>query len=214
MNKKLTTSKKILSRAYEWDRMPQLDVEGFAQYFGTKPSDKGDGVNVLLPDIPAQPGQNSSVGFKLTYTFPIQNNLAKGYYIQNIASYEQQRISELNLFRNITLNIRIASNALGNYTAVLNNAQISFEEYKKAFVNEQLKFKQGMTTLLNLIQIQDRLVYAHSSFISAKLQFAQALAELRYETGTLIKPDIINKTFDLNVGGIDTERLYTTPQNF
>ena len=90
----------------------------------------------------------------------------------------------------------------------------SFEEYKKAFVNEQLKFKQGMTTLLNLIQIQDRLVYAHSSFISAKLQFAQALAELRYETGTLIKPYIINKTFDLNVGGIDTERLYTTPQNF
>jgi outer membrane protein len=76
-----------------------------------------------------------------------------------------------------------------------------------------LKFKQGMTTLLNLIQIQDRLVYAHSSYISAKLQFAQALTELRFETGTLTKSDIINATFDLNVGGIDTERLYTTPQN-
>ena len=70
-----------------------------------------------------------------------------------------------------------------------------------------------MTTLLNLIQIQDRLVYAHASYISAKLQFAQAIAELRYETGTLIKESVINNTLDLNVGGIDTERLYTTPQN-
>ena len=213
MNKKITSSKKLLSKAYEWDRLPQLDLEGFGRYYGTKPSDEGDGVNVLLPDIPAQQGQNSSVGFRLTYTFPFQNNLARGYYIQNIASYEQQRISELDQDRNMTLNIRISSNAIGNYTAVLNNAEISYEEYQKAFENEQLKFKQGMTTLLNLIQIQDRLVYAHSSYISAKLQFARALADLRFETGTLTKSDIINKTFDLNVGGIDTERLYTTPQN-
>jgi outer membrane protein TolC len=213
MNKKISSSKKLLSKAYEWDRLPQLDLEGFAQYYGNKPSNEGDNINVLFPDIPPQPTQNSNVGFKLTYTFPFQNNLARGYHIQNLASYEQQRVTELNQDRNMTLNIRIASNALGNYTAVLNNAQISYEEYQKAFENEQLKFKQGMTTLLNLIQIQDRLVYAHASYISAKLQFARALAELRFETGTLTKSDIINTTFDLNVGGIDTERLYTTPQN-
>ena len=113
----------------------------------------------------------------------------------------------------MTLNVRIATNALGNYMAVLNNSEISYNEYVKAFENEELKFKQGLTTLLNLIQIQDRLTYAHASYISAKSQFAQALAQLRYETGTLIGSGVISESLGVNPSTIDSERLYTTPQN-
>ena len=208
----LTKSKKIMSNAYNWDKLPQLDLEAFGQFYGTKVGKSGD-LSLILPDLPANPGQNNSFGFKLSYTMPIENNLAKGIAIQNLSNYEQQRITELNLIRNMKINIRIALNALGNYTAVLNNALISFEQYKKAYENEQIKFKQGLTTLLNLIQIQDKLTYAHSNYISAQLQFALALGNLRYETGTLNDLDIIGPSYKINIDAIKQERFYTSPQN-
>ena len=110
------------------------------------------------------------------------------------------------------IDVRISLNALGNYTAVLMNAEKSYKQYLKTYENEQLKFKQGLTTLLNLIQVQDRLTYAHATYISAKLQFANALANLRYETGTINDLNVINDGYDLNLGAIDTERFYTSPQ--
>lgn len=211
MNGKITEAQKLTSNAYQWDKLPQLDIEGFAQFYGTKSGNKGD-LSLLLPDVPAQAGQNNNVGFRLTYTMPIQNNLARGYAIQQLASYEQQRITEINQIRNMKIDVRISLNALGNYTAVLMNAEKSYQQYLKTYENEQLKFKQGLTTLLNLIQVQDRLTYAHAAYISAKLQFANALANLRYETGTVNDLNIISDGYDLNLGAIDTERFYKSPQ--
>ena len=52
--------------------------------------------------------------------------------------------------------------------------------------NEQIKFKNGLTILLNLIQFQERLTFAELEYLSAKQQFAIAIINLRYETGTLL----------------------------
>ena len=62
----LTKSKKIMSNAYNWDKLPQLDLEAFGQFYGTKVGKGGD-LSLILPDLPANPGQNNSFGFKLLY---------------------------------------------------------------------------------------------------------------------------------------------------
>ena len=43
-----------------------------------------------------------------------------------------------------------------------------------------------MTILLNLIQFQERLTFAELEYLQAQQQFAVAIVNLRYETGTLL----------------------------
>ena len=91
-----------------------------------------------------------------------------------------------NLKRNIDLNVSIALNNLENSVEVLEKAKRALEFYQEVYNNEQVKFKNGMTILLNLIQFQERLTFAELDYLQAHQQVAIAIVSLRYETGTLL----------------------------
>lgn len=181
---------------------PQLDLSGFA-FYGS--STAGNGIDNAFKSFANSQGQNLGGGFKLTFTFPLNNNLAKGNYVKNTVALNDQNIANMDLQRNIDLNVNIAVKNLQNSVEILEKSNAARAFYQEAFDNEQIKFQTGLTTLLNLILFQERLTYAQLEYLNACQQFANQIVILRHETGTLVSQQ--EKGFTVNL-----EAFYTIPK--
>ncbi len=186
------------------NRKPQLDLTGFVSYAG---ENMGNGLDPALSAISNKEGRNYTIGARLNLTFPFSNNVARGAYVQNKAAFTDQEIAYNDLQRNIDLNVNIALNNLKNSVLVLKKAQETLEYYQEVFKNEQLKFQNGLTTLLNLILFQERLTFAQLDYLQAQQLFAVSIINLRYETGTLISVED-NKII---ASAITKDLFYTIP---
>jgi len=162
---------------------PQLNLTGFINYGGMN---MGNGIDRAFDALTNKQGSNYAVGLRLNLLLPLNNNLAKGSYLQSKTALSEQQVSYDDLERNINLNVSITFNNLEKSVSILEKASESLEYHKKVFSNEQEKFQNGLTTLLNLILFQERLTFAQLDHIRAQQQFAVAILNLRHETGTLI----------------------------
>jgi outer membrane protein TolC len=76
--------------------------------------------------------------------------------------------------------------------------------YRTTVENEQKKNRLGAATLFDVTYAEDNLTSAMLGVVGGRLSYAQALARLRYETGTL--------THDAEGGPtVDPARLVTRP---
>ncbi|MBL4606063.1 MAG: TolC family protein, partial [Flavobacteriaceae bacterium] len=200
-SKKTQEALKLQLDLAENNKKAQIDLTGFLNYGGMN---MGNGLNRAIATFTRNEGRSFGYGISLNFSFPINNNLAQGSYIQNEVALKDQQIANNDLQRNIRLNVSIALNDLDKSVQVLKKAQESLNFYQKVFNNEQVKFKNGLTILLNLIQFQERLTFAELEYLQAHQQFASAIINLRYETGTLL----INKK---GASGIDKKLFYTIP---
>ncbi|MEM6718291.1 MAG: TolC family protein [Bacteroidota bacterium] len=185
----------------ENSKRPQLDLTGFVNYGGMN---MGNGLDRALATFSRNEGRNVGYGLRLTFSFPLNNNLAKGNYVQNEIAFNNQEITTTNLQRNVDINVSIALNNLENSVQVLEKAKESLDFNKQVFGNEQEKFKNGLTILLNLIQFQERLTFAELEYLRAQQEFANAIVNLRFETGTLL----VNKNQN---SSINKDLFFTIP---
>jgi outer membrane protein len=177
----------------ENDTKPQLDLTGFV-FHGS--ASTGNGIGETFSSFTNNQGRNMGVGAKLTFTFPVNNNLAKGNLAKSNIAVNDQKVANENLQRNIELNISNSLNNLNNSVLVLEKAKEALDSYKEAFNNEQVKFQTGLTTILSLILFQERLTSSELQYLQAYQQFANAIVNLRHETGTLILQDSTGFTID------------------
>lgn len=168
----------------ENSKKPQLDLSGFVNYGGLN---FGNGLSNALSTFSQRDGRNLGFGLSLNFTFALNNNNAQGNYLKNKTLFENQQISNENLKRNVALNVSIAVQNLENSVTILEKAELSLRYYRQVFENEQEKFQNGLTTLLNLILFQERLTFAQLEYLQAHQLFANAIVNLRYETGTLLR---------------------------
>lgn len=199
--KKVQEALELQLRFAENNKKPQLNLTGFVNYGGMN---KGNGLDRALATLSKSEGRNFGYGVRLNFSFPLNNNLARGNLIQNEVALKDQEIITANLRRNITLNVSIAINNLENSVWVLEKAKEALAFYQEVYNNEQVKFKNGITILLNLIQFQERLTLAELEYLQAHQQFAIAIVNLRYETGTLFA----NKK---EKGVLDKKIFFTIP---
>jgi outer membrane protein len=61
--------------------------------------------------------------------------------------------------------------------------------YGTAVEDERQKLQLGLSTIIDLVLIEDRLTRSLLEDISATLSYAAALARLRFETGTIVSGD-------------------------
>jgi len=184
---------------------PQLDVSAFITYGGT---DSGNGITRFLTALGQYEGRNYQAGVGVNYVFPVNNNFAQAELLNTQLQYDDRVIQINNQIRNIELNVSIAHNNLLNSIAALEKSKQTLTFYEEVFENEQFKFQTGLTTLLNLILFQERLTFAQLDYIQNQQQFAIAISNLRYETGTLFSSDQI--TTQSNPVGVDI--FYTLPK--
>ncbi len=181
--KKMEEALKLQLKFTENNIKPQLNLTGYLNYGGMS---MGNGFNRAIESFYRKEGSNLGYGLSLNFAFPFSNHLAKGNLIQSKAALKDREIKTLDLQRNIELNVSIALNNLNNSVEVLGKAKEALKLYQEVYNNEQEKFKNGLTILLNLIQFQERLTFAELDYLRAQQQFAEAILNIRYETGTLL----------------------------
>lgn len=187
----------------ENNKKPQLDLEGFV-FYGS--ASQGNGKNYRLSSLVNEEGRYMGVGAKLTFSFDLNNNLAKGNLARSKVALNDQNIVTQNLERNIHLNISSSVNNLSSSILILERSKESLENYRQAFNDEQVKFQTGLTTLLNLILFQERLTNSELQYLQAQQNFALSILNLRHETGTLISQDANGFT-------ISRDAYYSIPTN-
>lgn len=164
---------------------PQLDLGAFVGYGGADP---GKGAGRFATALGETEGRNVQFGVSLNYLFPLNNNAAQGNLVASEVAVSDQQVLIDNQIRNIELNVSIALNDLENSVMTLEKSSQTLAYYQEVFENEQEKFQNGLTTLLNLILFQERLTFAQLDYLRSQQQFAVAILNLRFETGSLIPP--------------------------
>lgn len=144
----------------------------------------------------------ANVGVTLRYSAPFGNRSAEGLAVQRASAYQQQVTVARDLDRFIQSSVLVALKALERSIYELKSSDTAIDLYRTAVGNEKKKFQMSLATLIDVIDVEDRLTEAMLSYIDGQQRYANALVQLRYETGTLAYPT--EQSFDL-------ERLTTVP---
>jgi len=176
-------SVEILVDGARSELQPRLDLQVGVGYSGRQMSSGYGGlVEPLFQDVP---GLNATFG--LRYAFPVGNAAARGLALQRQAAGEQQRIAERSLAREIESGVRVAVAALRRRAAEVAEAERAVELYRTTVENEQTKSGLGAATVFDVIFAEDNLTAALLNVVAGRQGYAVALAQLRYETGTMVE---------------------------
>ncbi|WNJ16373.1 TolC family protein [Pontibacter sp. G13] len=184
--KSLYLAQRQLDIQYQVERnrqLPQLDLVTSWDYLGASTGNQLSRIASPLID-PLSNSHLVSVG--INFVFPANNRAAKANVANQKLAIEYQEVEIANKIREIELNLGIALNHLDNTVDRLEKAFGTLQYYQKVYADEQVKFQNGMTTLLNLILFQERLTFSQLDYLSSQREFARAIILLRWETGTLV----------------------------
>jgi outer membrane protein len=129
-------------------------------------------------------GTNATLGVSID--LPGQFNAARGTAMRTAATEASATRFTAELTRRAASDIQVAIEAVAHSASQLERAHEATALYARALENERVKFKLGTTTLFDALRTEDALMQATLDEISANLQHADALAALRYQTGTLV----------------------------
>lgn len=175
-------SSEVLLRAARSELRPKLDLSVSLGYAGLG---VGEGLErVVAPLYENVPGLSSTV--QLQYRLPFSNAEARGRAMQRAAASEQQRLAEIDLRRRITAGVRVAMEAVRRSVETVQAADDAVRLYQTTVENERKKHQLGAATLFDVILAEDGLTNAMLSQVAARLEYAQTVGGLRFETGTLL----------------------------
>ncbi|MEO7921165.1 MAG: TolC family protein [Thermoanaerobaculia bacterium] len=126
--------------------------------------------------------------FQLGFDFekPIGNNVAKGRLLQKDAARNQQTINAIDLERNIKASVVQALRSLQATADQVRRASDAVGYYGQTIDSENERFRSGQSALIDTILTQQLQTSALLNYAIARQQYATLLAQLRFETGTLV----------------------------
>jgi outer membrane protein len=136
---------------------------------------------------------------QITYRFPVGNNAAYGQLAQAEASVQQASLRQADLARQISSNVITAMASLSNNAARLKLAREAVRYYQLALDGENEKFRLGIGSLVDVLTMEDRLTGALSQQVSAQVDFASAIVNLRFATGTFLNPEAQTHTLEREI---------------
>jgi outer membrane protein len=180
--------------------LPQLDLVLRPSYSGLM---GGGGLAAFLASLANQiPGVSSSLSLDLSW--PVRNDAAQGRLLQARAGLQQSTALLDQLQNNIGADVPTAVDTVVHTARQVAQAKEAVRLFERAVANEERKLSAGSSTVLDVITQRDRLLAARQTEVSAKLSLAVALAQLRFDTGT-----ILAESGELEI--VDYPRLTTVP---
>jgi len=125
----------------------------------------------------------------LRYEFAPANNTALGRLAQVTATVRQAELQASDLARSITADVNVAGQAVRNAALRTERARESVAAFQDALAAERDKYTLGFGSLVDILTTEDRLTQALVLQVRAQIDYAQALADLRQATGTILEPD-------------------------
>ena len=199
-------SSQILLAAAEDGLEPRLDLTFRPSYTGlVDGSGAGDFISPLYENVPG-----ISALVSLSYSLPIQNRGAEAAALQRRAARESSALQLTLLRRTISVNAAIAFEAVRRNAQQLEQIIHSAELFRKTLENEEKKLQAGSSTLIDVITQRNRLTGAQQQQVAIELALALAIADLRFQTGTLL--DATQYDPQTRTGHVRNENLTTLPE--
>jgi len=127
--------------------------------------------------------------YGLSFTVPLENHAARGQLRIQSAQTERSRLTYENAVEQIRNDVAVAINTLVQACAQLTQNRLAETMYRRAVDNEIERFRLGKSTILDVMDAQDRLNGALSSVVAAQATVAKSIVDLRYQSGLLIDAD-------------------------
>lgn len=164
---------------------PQMDLVVGVGYAGAR---RGQGVDAYLSALGrATVGPSLSVG--LQYQFPHRNLEAEGAWLQMQAQVQQQETRVTDTRRQIVASVLLGLQGLDAVQRQLVMATEGVQAAQAGHEGARERLRQGIGSVMDSLQAEDRHITAVVSRISAQVALATAITALRQATGSFVHPD-------------------------
>ena len=136
-------------------------------------------------------GPSGRIGFD--YEKPFGNNVQQGQLAQTEANSALRRIDQIDLERQIRLNVIEAAGSLQQAAARLEQAQASVGHYDRTIESMMRLLASGNARLIDALTTQEQQIDAMLQVVAAQHELALRQARLRYETGSMVAPGVVKK---------------------
>ena len=163
-------------------RLPQLNLEMGMEYLKVSQGGSRYGFAGVGGHTQTAP----TVFARLNYAFPLQNRGASGALQERLALLAELEVRQRDLVTGVAAGVDNAMRALVSGAEQVRTARDSLALYETAVKQEITKQRNGIATLIDVINTEARFVNARVNLLGAQLAYANALARLRYESGLLL----------------------------
>ncbi|MBU3694481.1 MAG: TolC family protein [Rhodocyclaceae bacterium] len=125
-----------------------------------------------------------SVG--VTFSYPLGATTARGQIAQQQGLQQQTATRRQELAATVRSNVERAVFVYQSNRAVIDQLESSRKAYEVALDNEKLKRSLGLATLIDVLNVEDRLTNASLALAQAQGDYASAIALLLFESGQII----------------------------
>lgn len=181
VRRSLYSAQALLTGARDGVR-PQLDVSLNAGISGAEPA---GGLDSFFTGLTRR-RQGLDASVSLTLDWPTASRSARGVLAQSDALVTGTSVQLEDLTRRIRSEVQLAASDLSASALRVRNAHDAATLYRSATEDERQKLRLGLSTVLELLQTEDRLTASLLEEVSANVAHATALARLRFVTGTLV----------------------------
>ncbi|MBV8586563.1 MAG: TolC family protein, partial [Verrucomicrobia bacterium] len=176
-------SKRLLADKARIDLRPDVNL-GF-----------NGGLNLTDDSQLGVPGQHGysldpSVTIALTFSYPFANNQREGSVLSTQADLNKSILNLETLSRQITVNIKANVETLHDLVSRVEQGTATVRHFTDNLQAMQQRFLLGATTIVDTISAAENLAASETELVDAKLQLAEAIAHLRFESATLLSPDL------------------------
>jgi outer membrane protein TolC len=127
-----------------------------------------------------------STNVELQFERPFGNNFARGQLLQAQADLELRRVATADTLRLARLNVVRAARSLPEAMERVRQAEAAAKSYDATYDSELERFQVGESTLLNTVITEQQRTDARLALIAAQQEVASLIAELQFETATLL----------------------------
>ena len=161
---------------------PQVDLNLSVGYTGL-----AEGASSLRADRSLEMRAGPSAGATLTLQWPWENSGARGSQRVAAADYDSMSIRVRDLQNAIAINVPVATAALRRAAAQCQEGAVAVRRYETTLKNERTKRRLGSSTVIDVINVEDRLNNSLFAEVGLRQAYANAIAQLRFELGNLIR---------------------------
>lgn len=172
-------------RGARGELLPRLDLSVRVAYRGVESG--GELERLVSPFYSEMGGLHARVG--VSYGFPLGNHAARGQALQGTAADRRAEIALAERERTVALDAAAAAETLGRAVQELEQFAEALRLHAAALDAETRKFRLGTATAFDVLFAEDALTAATLAELEARRGYAAALAQLRFETGTLVDAD-------------------------
>ena len=165
----------------ERNTLPQLDLRLSLGYEGGFDDDRLDALARAL----GSNVQGLSAGASLALELPLRNDARKALRDFQSAELRRRESARDNLERQVRVGVATALDDLRLTAEALAAAEQAASRYARAIDDERTKLKAGLSTVIDVVFTQDLATQAELGLLRSRLEYALALARVRFESGEL-----------------------------